>query len=209
MPLSFSPKALIPTIARSSLVLLLSFPLPSSFEHLNLSLSNGMVWLFFISKPIFLLFSASRRFSLPWPRSPAPSQQPLKLPLFVACHNSHWRWRRGAGEPQTRGDSSALCQGEEERGGKKEAREQNSPRALLLSLLPGSFSGTVPHVPHLSAQHGANSWRRGVSPEPQLSPCRAAPLLRLASLPCPCPLSLPWWLLRGVESPARSGCWVH
>lgn len=44
MPLSFSSKALIPTIARSSPVLLLSFPLPSSFEHLNLSLSKWRVF---------------------------------------------------------------------------------------------------------------------------------------------------------------------
>lgn len=60
MPLSFSPKTLIPTIARSSPVLLLSFPLPSSFEHLNLSLSKWHVF----SKPIFLLFSAFCRFCL-------------------------------------------------------------------------------------------------------------------------------------------------
>lgn len=60
MPLSFSPKPLIPTIARSSPVLLLSLPC-----HLPLNIS---IYLFpnsmFFSEPIFLLFSAFCRFSL-------------------------------------------------------------------------------------------------------------------------------------------------
>lgn len=61
MPLPFFPKPLIPTIARSSPVLLLSSPC-----HLPLNISiclfpNGMC---FFSEPIFLLFSAFCRFSL-------------------------------------------------------------------------------------------------------------------------------------------------
>lgn len=72
MPLSFSPKALIPTIARSRPVLL-SFPLPPSFEHLNLSLSKQQVF----SKPIFLLFSPPHRFSLcRGPASPGRASSP-------------------------------------------------------------------------------------------------------------------------------------
>jgi len=168
MPLSFSPKALIPTIARSSPVLLLSLPLPPSFEHLNLSLSK---WHVFLSPSFFL--------SLPLPgslsswQSPHQSQdrgQPLScLCLRVAtaiAGDGGGRW----------GNNSTLCQGEEGERGKKEAQKHKlilSSAAPLSAQLP--FSGDfVPPVPNLSpteaAQHEANSWHSGVSSAFRLSP---------------------------------------
>lgn len=188
MPLSFSPKALIPTIARSSLVLLLSLSLPPSFEHLNLSLSK---WHVFLSPSFFL--------SLPLPGSQSSWQSPhqsqdrgqplsslcLRVATAIAGDGGGW-W----------GNNSTLCQGGEGERGKKEAQKHKlilSSAAALSARLP--FSGDlvlpVPNLPLTeAAQHKVNSWQSGVSsafwlsptalplgwaaitaPSPSLSPC--------------------------------------
>lgn len=109
------------------------------------------------------------------------------------------------------GNNITLCQGEEEKRGKKEAQEHKLTlgSAVLLSAQLLFIWDFMPPVPNLSVieavQREADSWQRGMSSDSQFSPPRAAWAGRaaLALLPA---LRQPWWLQRGLRASPDGGC---